>query len=75
MSESNAEEQIKIIDSAIKWIPVRMSKTLGPNYEIQALKALRRSWELEDPVCQALALQDAQVWAMLHLTRKTVGCE
>ncbi len=73
MAEPNAEDNIAVINVAIKWVTARTQKTLGPNYEEQALLALRRSWELEDPACKALALQDAQVWATLHLARKTVG--
>jgi hypothetical protein len=41
----------------------------GLDYEQEALDAVRRSWELVDPVCQGLALADAQVWATLHLAR------
>lgn len=39
------------------------------DYEQEALDGLRRSWELDDPACQSLALADAQVWATLHLAR------
>lgn len=45
----------------------------GPfDYETRALMALRRSWQLTDPSCQALALADAQVYATLHLARMTM---
>ncbi len=70
---TNVEEEIAKIDREIKLITAKASKTLGLNYEEQALKALKRSWELEDPTCCALALQDAQIWATLHLARKTIG--
>ncbi len=73
MIEPKAEDHIALIDAAIKWVTLRTQKSMGPNYEEQALLALKRSWEMDDPVCQALALQDAQVWATLHLARKTVG--
>lgn len=43
------------------------------DYEQEALNGLRRSWELTDPSCQALALRDAQVWATLHLARITAS--
>ena len=33
----------------------------------RALEGIARSWKLEDPECQALALADAQVWATLRL--------
>jgi len=51
-------------------------KTL--DYEQEALAGIQRSWEHEDPTCQALALADAQVWATLHLARQTMrwaGCD
>lgn len=41
----------------------------GLDYEEFALEALARSWELDDPHCQRLALMDASVWATLHLAR------
>ena len=41
------------------------------DYEQEALNSLRRSWELTDKNCMALALADAQVWATLHLARMT----
>lgn len=37
------------------------------DYEAEALDSLARSWEHANPVCQALALADAQVYATLHL--------
>ena len=43
----------------------------GLDYEQEAIDSIVRSWELDDPVCQALALADAQVWATLHLARAT----
>jgi hypothetical protein len=39
------------------------------DYEQEAIDAIKRSWELDDPTCQALALADAQAWATLHLAR------
>lgn len=39
------------------------------DYEQEAIDCVARSWILDDPVCQALALQDAQVWATLHHAR------
>lgn len=39
------------------------------DYEQEALDAVRRSWELTDKKCQALALADAQIFATLHLAR------
>lgn len=41
------------------------------DYEQEAIDGVRRSWEHDDPVCQQLALADAQVWATLHLARVT----
>lgn len=41
------------------------------DYEQNAIDAVVRSWMLDDPQCQALALADAQVWATLHLARMT----
>lgn len=59
--DTNYEEQAKKIQ--------KRGKTL--DYEQMALDGLQRSWELTDPVCQGLALADAQVWATLHLARET----
>ena len=39
------------------------------DYEKEALDAIRRSWLLDDPNCQTLALMDAQAYAILHLAR------
>ena len=41
------------------------------DYEQEALDSLQRSWEVEEPKCQARALADAQVWATLHLAQQT----
>lgn len=68
--QDEVKEEISNIDKAIKGIESKVP-THDINYELQALKAMRRSWKLDDPVCQSLALQDAQVWATLHLANKT----
>ncbi len=60
--DDNAAKQIEIIDAMLK-------KGISSSYEQMAINAVKRSWELGDPICQALALQDAQVWATLHLAR------
>ncbi len=39
------------------------------DYEAEAREAIARSWELTDPTCQALALQDATAYAILNLPR------
>ncbi len=41
------------------------------DYEQEAINGIVRSWTLNDPECQALALADAQAWATLHLARVT----
>lgn len=37
------------------------------DYEAEALESVARSWDHNDPACQALALADANVFATLHL--------
>jgi hypothetical protein len=37
------------------------------DFEREARRSLKRSWHHEDPNCVAAAIQDAQVWALLHL--------
>jgi hypothetical protein len=43
----------------------------GLDYEQMALDAVARSWRHDDPACMALALQDGQLFAMLHNARVT----
>lgn len=59
MAEST--EQARRIDEAGKDL----------DYEQEALNSIVRSWEKDDPACQALALADAQVWATLQVARVT----
>lgn len=41
----------------------------GLDYEHEAIESIARSWEHDDNGCAALALQDAQAFALLHLAR------